>query len=117
MRYDLFGPADRSWIFEEITSRSEEEQEEFRQLFYSKMLNAHTPVEVAQKALGASSAVEVAQKALGASSAVEVALKALGASSPVEVALKAIQTEEQRRTLLAYLQQMSLTTTGAEASA
>ncbi len=49
MRHNLFGPPDHSWIFEEFNERSEEEQEQFRKLFYEKMLDAQTPIEVALK--------------------------------------------------------------------
>ncbi len=80
MRHDFFGPPDHNWIFDEFEERSPDEQERFRQLFYKRMLRADSPVEVAQKALGV--------------------------SSPLEVALAAMQTEEERRELLAHLQQL-----------
>ena len=92
--HEMFGKPNRSWIFNYFNQRPEEEKEQFRQLFYENMLDAHSPQEVAQKALGANSPEEVAQKALGA-------------NSPEEAALKLVQTEEERRDLIARLQQMS----------
>ena len=95
MKRNLFGqPRDRSWIFEEINSKPEEEQEQFRQLFYKKMLNA-------------SSREEVALRVMDASSREEAALRLMGAKSPLEMALKSVQTPEQRRELLALLSQMT----------
>ena len=104
MKRNLFGqPRDRSWIFEEINSKPEEEQEQFRQLFYKKMLNASSREEAALRLMGANSPVEMAQKALGA-------------GSPIEVALKAVKTPEQRRELLALLSQMTAQTAQAPSS-
>ena len=78
MRYDLFGPPNHNWIFEELAHRSEEERQQFFQLALQKMSEVISPEEVAQKVLHA--------------------------GSPVEVALKVIKTQEQRRELLERLQ-------------
>ena len=100
--FDQFEP-NYNWIFEALDQRSEDHRAQFRQLFYEKMLDAHSPQEVAQKALGASSPQEVAQKALGASSLQEVAQKALYADSPIDAAFKLLETSEEGRELLKRL--------------
>ena len=87
MRHDFFGPPDHNWIFDEFDERSQDEQERFRQLFYKRMLRADSPEEVAQKALHA--------------------------DSPLEAALKLLKSEEERRELLAHLQQMVPSGTGS----
>ena len=79
MRYDLFGPPNHNWIFEELERRSEEERQRFFQLFLKRMLHADSPEEAAQRVLQA--------------------------NSPVEVALKLVKTKEQRRELLERIQQ------------
>ncbi|MBI1928269.1 hypothetical protein HYR99_28995 [Candidatus Poribacteria bacterium] len=79
MRYDLFGPPDHNWIFEELERRSEEERQQFVQLFLKRMLHADSPEEAAQRVLQA--------------------------NSPIEVALKLVKTKEQRRELLERIQQ------------
>ena len=87
--FDQFEP-NYNWIFEALDQRSEDHRAQFRQLFYEKMLDAHSPQEVAQKALGASSLQEVAQKALYA-------------DSPIDAAFKLLETSEEGRELLKRL--------------
>jgi len=109
---------DFDWIFQGLERRSEDDQARFRQLFYQRMLDTHSPQEVAQKAFGVTSAQEVAQKAFGVTSAQEVAQKVLGASSleevaqkalhadsPIDAAFKLLQTSSERRELLKRLQE------------
>ncbi len=88
MRHDFFGPPDHNWIFDEFEERSPDEQERFRQLFYKRMLRADSPQEVAQRALEA-----------------------------LEAAQKLLKSEEERRAMMAYLQQMVSTTASPSASA
>lgn len=104
MRHNPFGPPDYSWIFDYFDERPEEERARFLELVYKRMLDAHSPQEIALKILGADMPVEAAQKALGA-------------NTPVEAALKLVQTEEQRLQLLARLQQMAPQTAHAAAGA
>jgi hypothetical protein len=122
---------DFNWIFEALKHRSEDEQARFDQLFYQRILDTHSPQEVAQKAfgvtsaqevaqkvlvdtsaqevaqkaLGVTSAQEVAQKAFGVTSALELAQKALHADSPIDAAFKMLQTSSERRELLKRLKE------------
>ena len=47
MKYDLWGPPDYNWIFDELEQRPEEEQERFFQLVLDRILKETSPVEVA----------------------------------------------------------------------
>jgi FMN phosphatase YigB (HAD superfamily) len=51
MKYELFGPPNHEWIFEELEQRPEDERERFIQIFLEKMLHADSPVEAARKLL------------------------------------------------------------------
>ncbi len=79
MKYDLFGPPNHNWIFEELERRSEEERQRFFQLALQKMPEVISPEEAAQRLLHA--------------------------NSPVEVALKSIKTQKQLREFLERIQQ------------
>jgi hypothetical protein len=104
MRYDLFGPPNHDWIFEELEHRGKDEQQHFFQVALSRITAATSPEEVAQKALQADSPEEGAQRLLHATSPEEVAQRVLRADSPVEVALKVLKTPEQRREFLERIQ-------------
>ena len=64
MRYDLFGPPNHNWIFEELAHRSDEERRQFFQLALQKMPEVISPEEVAQRVLHANSPIEVALKSI-----------------------------------------------------
>jgi hypothetical protein len=51
MRYNLWGPPNYDWIFEELAQRSEEERQRFFQIALQKISEAISPEEAVQKLL------------------------------------------------------------------
>jgi ribosomal protein S10 len=97
MRYkSLFSPDDYVWFLDLFDDGTEEHKARFLQQTHKRMLDADSPLEVAQKVLQAKPTRLLRQKVLQANSSVELALKAIDSEEQLNEFLSRIQQRSQK---------------------